>query len=251
MMEYQLENFNKDLKQLNINLSKEQINQFMLYYELLIEWNSFMNLTAIVEFEEVCKKHFVDSLSLIMAKNHIFKMIHKDLSEDSITLIDVGTGAGFPAIPLKIAFPNLNITLLDSLNKRVKFLNEVIEKLKLENITAIHGRAEDMARKDEYRNFFDIGVSRAVANMSTLAEYVIPFVKIEGIFIPYKSEKITDELANANNALSILGGKVIEQIDYVLPDSEYYRNLVIIKKEKDTPKKYPRKAGMPSREPLV
>lgn len=250
MMEYQLENFNKNLKQLNINLSKEQINQFILFYELLIEWNSFMNLTAIVEFEEVCKKHFVDSLSLIMAKNQIFEMIHKDLSKDSITLIDVGTGAGFPAIPLKIAFPNLNITLLDSLNKRVKFLNEVIEKLKLENITTIHGRAEDIARKKEYRNCFDIGVSRAVANMSTLAEYVIPFVKTEGIFIPYKSEKITDELANANNALSILGGKVVEQIDYVLPDSEYYRNLVIIKKEKDTPKKYPRKAGMPSREPL-
>lgn len=152
MMEYQLENFNKNLKQLNINLSKEQINQFILFYELLIEWNSFMNLTAIVEFEEVCKKHFVDSLSLIMAKNQIFEMIHKDLSKDSITLIDVGTGAGFPAIPLKIAFPNLNITLLDSLNKRVKFLNEVIEKLKLENITTIHGRAEDIARKKEYRN---------------------------------------------------------------------------------------------------
>lgn len=249
-MEYQLDGFYKDLEQFNISLSKEQTDQFMKYYELLIEWNSFMNLTAIVEFEEVCKKHFVDSLSLIMAKDDIFEVIHKDLLKDSITLIDIGTGAGFPAIPLKIVFPNLNFILLDSLNKRVKFLNEVIQKLELKNITAIHGRAEDIAKKEEYRNSFDIGVSRAVANMSTLAEYSIPFIKTGGLFIPYKSEKITEELVSANNALSVLGGKVMKQIDYILPNSEYYRNLVIIKKEKDTPKKYPRKAGMPSREPL-
>lgn len=250
-MEYQLDSFYKDLEQLHLSLSENQVNQFIMYYELLTEWNSFMNLTAIVEFGEVFKKHFIDSLSLVMAKDSIFKMIHKDLSKDSITLIDIGTGAGFPAIPLKIAFPNLNITLLDSLNKRIRFLNEVIEKLELKNVRAIHGRAEDMARKEGYRDSFDIGVSRAVANMSTLSEYSIPFIRKGGLFIPYKSEKITDELADANNALSILGGKVIEQIDYHLPESDYYRNLVIIKKEKDTPKKYPRKAGMPSREPLL
>ena len=139
---------------------------------------------------------------------------------------------------------------MDSLNKRVKFLNEVIEQLGLKNINAIHGRAEDFAKNKEFRDSFDICVSRAVANMSTLSEYCIPFVKVGGLFIPYKSEKITEELANANNALHILGGKVVNQIDYNLPDSDYYRNLVIVKKEKETPKKYPRKAGLPSKEPL-
>lgn len=249
-MEYQLDFFYRDLEQLHIQLSKEQSDQFVLYYELLIKWNSFMNLTAITDFEEVFKKHFVDSLSLIKAEKKISDILDKDIKKDEITLIDIGTGAGFPGIPLKIVFPNLKITLLDSLNKRVNFLNEVIDQLKLDHICAVHGRAEDLAKNKEYRNYFDICVSRAVANMSTLSEYCLPFVKTGGLFIPYKSEKIADELANANNALSILGGKVNDQIDYTLPESDYYRNLVIIQKEKDTPKKYPRKAGLPSKEPL-
>lgn len=245
-----LDVFYQDLEKLNIYLSKEQTNQFIAYYELLIEWNSFMNLTAITDFEEVCKKHFVDSVSLCRAEKNISDILKKDLRKDWISLIDVGTGAGFPGIPLKIIFPNLKITLLDSLNKRVKFLKEVIDKLGLKDITAVHGRAEDFAKDPDFRNAYDICVSRAVANMSTLSEYCIPFVKTGGLFIPYKSEKITEELANANKALLLLGGKVLEQIDYTLPESDYYRNLIIVKKEKDTPKKYPRKAGLPSKEPL-
>lgn len=249
-MNYKLDSFYKDLEQLHIELSDEQVNQFIKYYELLIEWNSFMNLTAITDFDEVFKKHFTDSLSLVQAESYIMDICGRDVREESISVIDIGTGAGFPGIPLKIAFPNLKITLLDSLNKRVKFLNEVINQLGLKDIKAVHGRAEDFAKNIEFRDSFDICVSRAVANMSTLSEYCIPFVKVNGLFIPYKSEKITEELASANNALNILGGKVVDQIDYNLPDSDYYRNLVIVKKEKETPKKYPRKAGLPSKEPL-
>lgn len=250
-MKYQLERFYNDLKELHIELSDNQVDQFITYYELLTEWNSFMNLTAITDFDEVCKKHFIDSISLIKAKEDIFYNLGKALEKDAITIIDVGTGAGFPGIPLKIVFPNLEVILLDSLNKRVKFLNEVISKLQLKGIAAVHGRAEDFARKEDYRNNFDLALSRAVANMSTLSEYCIPFVKTEGLFIPYKSEKITEELANANKALSILGGVITKQIEYTLPESNYYRNLVIIQKKKDTPKKYPRKAGLPAKEPLT
>lgn len=250
-MKYQLEQFYKDLEELHIKLSEEQADQFITYYELLTEWNSFMNLTAITDFDEVFKKHFIDSLSLIKAEEDIFHITGKDLKKDALTVIDVGTGAGFPGIPLKIAFPNLEITLLDSLNKRIKFLNEVIEKLKLKKITAVHGRAEDFAGKENYRSGFDLALSRAVANMSTLSEYCIPFVKVKGLFIPYKSEKVSDELASANKSLSILGGSIINQVEYMLPESDYYRNLVIVEKKKDTPKKYPRKAGLPSKEPLI
>ena len=250
-MKYQMEQFYKDLKELHIELSDIQISQFITYYELLTEWNSFMNLTAITDFDEVCKKHFIDSISFIKAKEEIFRITGKNPERDVLTVIDVGTGAGFPGIPLKIVFPNLKITLLDSLNKRVNFLNEVIEKLHLEGINAVHGRAEDFARKEDYRKSFDLALSRAVANMSTLSEYCIPFVKIKGLFIPYKSEKISEELAIANNALSILGGVITKQIEYTLPESNYYRNLVIIQKKKDTPKKYPRKAGLPAKEPLT
>lgn len=232
--------FEKDLEKLNIKLEKRQVCQFLQYYELLVEWNSFMNLTAITDFDEVIKKHFVDSLSLIKAI---------DLSND-YTMIDIGTGAGFPGIPLKIAFPNLKITLLDSLNKRVKFLNEVIEKLELEDIKAIHGRAEDFAKDKEYRETYDLCVSRAVANLSTLSEYCLPYVKVGGKFISYKSEKIQDEMNAAKNAIQILGGNVSGQIDFNLPDSDIYRNLFIIDKVKETSKKYPRKAGLPSKEPL-
>lgn len=250
-MGYKLDRFYKDLEQLHIELSEKQIDQFIRYYEILIEWNSFMNLTAITDFDEVFKKHFIDSLSLIKAEKYILKFYGKGFQKDPISIIDVGTGAGFPGIPLKIAFPNLKITLLDSLNKRVQFLNEVIAQLGLKDITAVHGRAEDFAKNKDFRDSFDICVSRAVANMSTLSEYCIPFVKLNGLFIPYKSEKITEELANANNALSVLGGKVVDQIDYTLPDSDYYRNIVIVQKEKETPNKYPRKAGLPSKEPLA
>lgn len=237
---YNITSFEKDLEELNIKLEKRQICQFLQYYELLVEWNSFMNLTAITDFDEVLKKHFIDSLSLVKSM---------DLSKE-YSVIDIGTGAGFPGIPLKIAFPNLKITLLDSLNKRIKFLNEVIEKLELKDIKTIHGRAEDFAKDKEYREAYDLCVSRAVANLSTLSEYCLPYVKVGGKFISYKSEKISDEMNAAKNAIHILGGNVSGQVDFNLPDSDIYRNLFIIDKIKETPKKYPRKAGLPSKEPL-
>lgn len=241
-MEKQLEIFEKDLKQLHLELSKKQILQFISYYELLIDWNSRMNLTAITEFEDVLKKHFIDSLSLISAVS--------DLAQKQYDLIDVGTGAGFPGIPLKIAFPTLKITLLDSLNKRIQFLNEVICKLELQDIKAVHGRAEDFAKPDQFRERFDLCVSRAVANLATLSEYCIPFVKPGGFFISYKSEKVNVELEEAKKAISVLGGSFQKNIEFLLPHSDITRNFIVIQKKNKTPLKYPRKAGLPSKEPI-
>ncbi|MCI9239393.1 16S rRNA (guanine(527)-N(7))-methyltransferase RsmG [Lachnospiraceae bacterium 50-23] len=227
-------------KELSLTFSERQIKQFEDYYRILIEWNHVMNLTAITEYEEVVEKHFIDSLSIINAV---------DFSE-IFNIIDIGTGAGFPGIPLKIAFPDINITLLDSLNKRVKFLNEVIEQLGLNNINAIHGRAEDYAKQKEYREQYDLCVSRAVANLSTLSEYCLPYVKINGLFIPYKSGDIDVELEKSEHAVSILGGVVSDVIRFQLPGTDIGRSFVKIKKIKSTGKKYPRKAGLPSKEPL-
>lgn len=240
LKEYNLEDFKDSLVKLGLVFSDHQLSQFMQYYELLTQWNSFMNLTAITEFDEVCTKHFIDSLSLCKAVD----------CTKGFSLIDVGTGAGFPGIPLKIAFPNWKITLLDSLGKRVKFLNEVIKKLGLTNINAIHGRAEDFAKPNLLRESFDICVSRAVANLSSLSEYCLPYVKIDGLFISYKSEKLTEEMAAAGKAVHLLGGEFLKQIEFMLPDSDIYRNLCLIKKIKAAPKKYPRKAGLPTKEPL-
>ena len=243
MKDYDCTSLLEDLKEFHIELSENQVNQFMTYYELLVEWNSFMNLTAITEFDEVMKKHFVDSVSLMNAL--------PDIKEKEYTLIDVGTGAGFPGIPLKIVFPKLKVVLLDSLNKRVSFLNEVINKLELTEIEAVHGRAEDFAKRKEYRETFDLCVSRAVANLATLSEYCLPFVKIGGSFISYKSEKITEEYENAKEAIKVLGGKYDRQVDFNLPSSDIYRNLFVIQKVKNTPGKFPRKAGLPSKEPIM
>lgn len=239
-MEYNTNQFESDILNLGIKLSKKQISQFLKYYELLVEWNGFMNLTAITEYDEVMKKHFVDSLSLIKAF---------DVSKEA-SVIDVGTGAGFPGLALKIAYPNLKITLLDSLNKRINFLNEVIIQLGLSGIEAIHGRAEDFAKPGKLREKFDLCVSRAVANLSTLSEYCLPYVKVGGEFISYKSEKMEEEMNAAKNAIHVLGGKIQGCEEFYLPDSDIYRNLIVIKKVKETPKKYPRKAGLPSKEPL-
>ena len=239
-MKYNLEKFETGLRKLNIELSDAQIQQFLDYYELLVEWNKVMNLTAITEFDEVIEKHFLDSLCLVKSM---------DLSKP-LMVLDLGTGAGFPGIPLKIAFPQLEITLMDSLNKRINFLNEVIGKLGLKKITAVHGRAEEMARKKEYREMFDLCVSRAVANLSSLSEYCLPFVKKDGCFVSYKSAESDQEIADAKNAIFLLGGKTGEIVKYQVPGSDMGRALVKINKVKQTPKAYTRKAGTPSKNPL-
>ncbi|MDY5846507.1 MAG: 16S rRNA (guanine(527)-N(7))-methyltransferase RsmG [Bariatricus sp.] len=232
--------FEEKLQQLDIELSEQQFLQFDKYYELLVEWNKVMNLTGITEYEEVNEKHFVDSLSIVKAI---------DIGKIE-TVIDIGTGAGFPGIPLKIAFPHLKVTLLDSLNKRIKFLDTVIEELDLKDIHTIHGRAEDYARQEQYREQYDLVVSRAVANLSTLAEYCLPYTKISGLFVSYKSGDIEEEVKNAVTALKILGGKQRKIVKFQLPGSDIGRSLIIIEKVKSTGKKFPRKAGLPAKEPL-
>lgn len=237
----------EDLKSFNVELSDKQLEQFDKYYELLIKWNEVMNLTAITDFDDVCKLHFVDSISAVQ---------YFDFSDKEYSLIDIGTGAGFPGIPLKIVFPNLHITLFDSLNKRLKFLDEVINTLGLNesgSIVTLHGRAEDYASsksKDSLRESFDLVVSRAVANMSTLCEYCLPYVKVGGNFIAYKSEKASDELQKAKGAIHLLGGKLISSDEFLLPNTDINRTICIVNKIEPTSKKYPRKAGVPSKEPL-
>lgn len=231
----------EEVKQMGIELADHQIDQFYQYYELLIQWNSMVNLTAITQMEEVVTKHFVDSLSL--------KKIIVDIDQKPRRLIDVGTGAGFPGIPLKIVFPELEVTLLDSLNKRVKFLNEVIENLQLTGITAVHGRAEDLGRDNVSRETYDLCVSRAVANLATLSEYCMPFVKTGGYFIPYKSGKLEEELVTGKGAVNKLSGEIEDILTFTLPNADE-RCLVKIRKTGIMSKKYPRKAGMPSKEPL-
>lgn len=229
----------KGLEELNINLNSVQIEQFMNYYELLIEKNKVMNLTAITELSEVITKHFLDSLSIV-------KVYRPEMER----IIDVGTGAGFPGIPIKIAFPNTQVMLMDSLNKRVVFLEEVIKKLNLNNISALHGRAEDYGREKHYREAFDLCTSRAVAKLSTLSEYCIPFVKVGGRFISYKSGNISEELSEAKKAINLLGGNLIRAEEFNLPYTNIRRALILIEKKSNTPGKYPRLAGKPSKEPI-
>lgn len=230
----------KGMENLNIFPTEKQIEQLNDYYNILIEWNKVMNLTAITEYKEVIVKHFLDSL--VLGKVY-------DVTEDK-NVIDMGTGAGFPGIPLKIMFPNLNITLMDSLNKRIKFLDEVILKLGLNGITAIHARAEELGRNEEYRESFDLCVSRAVARLASLSEFCIPFVKKGGFFIPYKAGNISEELIEAKNAIKTLGCEVVKEESFVLPFSDVERTLIVIKKTKQTPKTYPRAGGKPLNTPI-
>ncbi len=213
---------------------------FVKYYELLTLWNEKMNLTAITEEDEVAVKHFLDSLN---ASKGIIKGCEK--------IIDVGTGAGFPGLPIKIANPGVSVTLADSLNKRIGFLNEVINTLGLKNAVAVHGRAEDLAREEEHREAYDVCVSRAVANLSTLCELCLPFVKVGGCFVSLKGPKAEEEIKNARNAIELLGGELEKVESYDLSDTDLNHNIVVIKKISHTPTKYPRKAPKPSKEPLI
>ena len=225
-------------KEINIVFTEEQLQKFYKYMNLLIEWNEKINLTAIVEPKEIILKHFIDSLTII-------KYIELNKS-----VIDIGTGAGFTGIPIKIMREDLDITLLDSLNKRIHFLNEVIQKLELKNITAVHARIEEYAKNKQYRETFDIATSRAVANMTTLSEYMLPMVALEGKAICMKGSEISDEISKSKNSIKVLGGEIAKIEEFTLPKSDNKRNLILIKKERQTPGKYPRKPGIPSKEPL-
>ena len=226
-----------------LTLSDEQKNSFYVFYKDLIEKNKVMNLTSITEEKDVILKHFADSVALALAV--------PGLSGQKMKVIDLGTGAGFPGIPLAIAYPEMELTLADSLKKRILFIKEEAQKLGLKNISAVHGRAEDLARDPEFREKFDFCVSRAVANLSTLAEYCIPFIHIDGFFIPYKSGNIEQEIGKSGKALQILKGTIEKICHYSLPEDAGERTLVVIRKEGQTPKKYPRKAGLPSKDPIA
>lgn len=226
-------------KKINININDEQAQKYYNYMNLLIEWNEKINLTAITNPDEIIIKHFIDSIT-------IDKYIEKNNR-----IIDVGTGAGFPGIPLSILRDDLDITLMDSLNKRIKFLDEVRELNHLNNISTIHGRAEELGKNKSFREKYDIATSRAVAPLNVLLEYMLPFVKVGGYCICMKGSNVEDEIANSKTALSKLKGKIEKIETFKLPDTEYGRNIIIIKKIENTPSKYPRKPGTPAKEPLV
>ncbi len=232
--------FIKALEEIGLDLNEAKLNQFDEYYELLVEWNKVMNLTGITEYDEVILKHYIDSLAINTAI---------DMSKVE-KLIDIGTGAGFPGLPLKIAYPHINVDLLDSLNKRIKFLKEVITSLGLENINAMHGRAEDYAKQPKHREQYDMCVSRAVANLATLSEYCLPYVKVGGYFVAFKAGNVEEELNASKNAIKILGGEIESVKEITLPMSDITRTFIIIKKISSTKNKYPRKAGLPAKEPL-
>lgn len=237
-MEQNIAYMSQQFESANFTFSEEQKRKFYTFYEMLIEKNKVMNLTGITEFPEVVEKHFLDSI-----------MLGKYISlEQNLRVMDLGTGAGFPGIPLKIAYPDLEITLADSLNKRIRFLDEVIEELQLTGIHTVHGRAEELARNKAYREQYDLCVSRAVANLSTLMEYCVPFVHKGGRFVSYKSGEVEEEVNNASRACGLLGGKVEQIYRFALKNGG--RSFVVVKKEKQTPALYPRKAGTPSRMPL-
>lgn len=228
------------VEDLNITLTSDEQDKFIKYKELLVEWNEKINITAITDEKEIDIKHFLDSITPIVT----------NLFQGEKKVIDIGTGGGFPGLPLKILNPKLKVTLLDSLNKRITFLNEVIKSLELNEIEAIHGRAEELARKAEYREKYDVCVSRAVASLNTLSEYCLPFVKKDGYFISMKGPEVEEELEDAKKAIDKLGGKIIKIEKIQIPKSEIYHSLIIIKKISETSTKYPRGGGKPKKNPL-
>lgn len=232
------EEMSKKSKILGVRFSVEQIEQFYKYMNLLIEWNEKMNLTAITEPKEIILKHFIDSLTIL-------KYI-----DDNSKLVDVGTGAGFPGVPLSIMNPTLKITLVDSLNKRLIFLQEVVKELNLKNIEIVHARAEEFGQNKNYREKFDIATSRAVANLATLSEYLVPLVKIGGKIVSMKASNAKEEINDAQKAIEVLGGKIEKIEEFDLPESDIGRTIIIIDKNKCTPAIYPRKAGTPAKEPI-
>lgn len=237
----ELRNILKDgSSKIDIEITDYQINQLIKYKDILLEWNQKMNLTAIKDEKEVMIKHFLDSLSCLKI----------DFLKDQGSIIDVGTGAGFPGIPLKIALPNLELTLLDSLKKRIGFLEHVCKETELDNINFVHGRAEDFGQNKDYREKYDYAVSRAVAGLNVLVEYCMPFVKVGGYFICQKGPGLMEELPEANKAIEVLGGEVVDQIEVPLPFSDNTHYILVIKKIRQTPTKYPRKAGKPSKNPI-
>lgn len=236
-----MDKFKDGLRELQLDVTEEQMAQFLDYYDLLIEWNGFMNLTTITEFDAVVEKHFLDSLCLVKAV--------PELSAQKV--LDLGTGAGFPGIPLKIVFPELDLVLMDSVKKKLNFLDEVIDRLGLKKTVTVHGRAEEMARRPEYRQQFDLCVSRAVSNLASLSEYCLPFVKLGGLFVSYKSAEVEREAEEARKAIYLLGGKTEQIVKFEFPESDNRRSLVRIRKERGTPKAYPRKAGTPVKNPIL
>jgi 16S rRNA (guanine527-N7)-methyltransferase len=237
------QDFIKNAEEIGISIDERMLSSFDIYYKNLLEWNAVMNLTAITEEKDVYEKHFLDSLT-------ITKIVSRETLDRGLTLLDMGTGAGFPGLPIAIVFPNVHVILMDSLNKRIRFLEDTAQKLDLTNVTAIHARAEELARNKKYREKEDICCSRAVANLSTLSEYCLPFVKKGGYFISYKTENVQSEIDQGQKAIKILGGELKQTEFFALPGTDYQRSLVKIEKVGTTPVKYPRKAGTPSKEPI-
>ena len=263
-----MEKINHALNLLDITLTDEQLEKFYNFYKLIVEKNKQINLTAITDYEEFILKHYMDSLSIDLLRNES-KEVTECLESGNTKVLDLGTGGGFPGIPLAIYYEKPQFTLMDSLQKRIRFLEEAVAKLTVANVLPIHGRAEEFARKNEYREQFDLCTSRAVANLSTLCEYALPFVKAGGCFVSYKSGQSQEEIETAKNAIRLLGGKVISIFNFSLPlnyasidtisqnkirqttdENMIYRTLIVIKKIEHTSKKYPRKAGTPSKDPI-
>ena len=234
----------RGLSALGLTVSDDQLSQLHHYYEMMVETNRVMNLTAITEYEDVCVKHWLDSLCLVTVLPEL-------VSGDALSVIDIGTGAGFPGVPLKILFPQIRLTLLDSLGKRITFLEKVVAECGLTDVSCLHARAEEYSRKAEYREQYDVCVSRAVTRLASLTELCLPYVKVGGRFVPYKSGDCAEEVAEAGLAIATLGGKLEETASFVVPESDLGRKLLVISKKRSTDKKYPRGGGKPMKSPIV